>query len=218
MKIKYVLFDLDGTLLNTLPTIAYYANEALKAEGLGEIPTDTYRYYVGNGADTLIWRALRHFGKDSDHALFERVFQRYNQMYNSAPLYLTTPYDGIMDMLDALEQAGLICAVLSNKPHLAVIRVVEHYFGSRFALVQGATSDIPLKPDPYGVLAMTTKLGGTKDETVYVGDTSVDIDTANNASMTSVGVAWGFRDEAELAAHGATHIIRHPSEMLSKLM
>ena len=217
MQTKYVLFDLDGTLLNTLPSIAYYVNAALKEEGLGEIELDAIRYYVGNGADTLIWRSLAHFGRGDDQALFERVFKRYITLYHSEPLYLTTPYDGIMDMLDELEKAGVVCAVLSNKPHYATCEVVKHFFGNRFTMVQGAQDGIPLKPNPEAVYAMIDVLGGTKKEAVYVGDTSVDIDTANNAEMVSVGVAWGFRDEAELAEHGATHIIHHPMEMLDLL-
>lgn len=219
---KMCVFDLDGTLTNTLPTIAYYINHALDEIGLGalgQIPTDCFRYYVGNGAELLCHRSLAHFGLDDEaHAdLYDALYRVYNRDYDAAPLYLTCPYDGMKELADVLCQKGIDRAVLSNKPDYAAGEVVRHFYGDRFQTVRGARPGVPLKPAPDALLAVLAEHGVAPDEAVMIGDTSVDIRTGRAAGVTTVGVTWGFRGRAELQEAGADHIIDHPDELLAAL-
>ncbi|MFA5561134.1 MAG: HAD family hydrolase [Eubacteriales bacterium] len=214
--IKGCLFDLDGTLLNTLPTIAHYVNEALRWLGFGAIEESRYKYFAGHGAKNLIRRALAHHGC-SDPVLLERCFLRYTDTYNQAPLYLTTPYDGILPLLEALRQQGMPCAVLSNKQDEAVREILPRFFGDAFIVVRGALPGVPLKPDPAAALALLRELGLAPGECLYVGDTDVDMQTGKRAGMRTVGVLWGFREKEELAQNGADLLIARPQELLTHL-
>ena len=219
---KMCVFDLDGTLTNTLPTIAYYINHALAEIGLadlGEIPTDRFRYYVGNGAELLCHRSLAHFGLDDEvHAdLYDALYRVYNRDYDAAPLYLTCPYDGMAGLADTLRGKGIYRAVLSNKPDYAAGEVVRHFYGDRFQTVRGARPGVPLKPAPDALLDLLAGQGIAPGEAVMIGDTSVDIRTGRAAGVTTVGVTWGFRERAELEEAGADHIIDRPDELLSVL-
>ncbi|MBQ8310452.1 MAG: HAD family hydrolase [Clostridia bacterium] len=212
--IKLCIFDLDGTLLDTITTIAYYANYALEKHGVAPISVDRYKYLVGTGAKNLIHGALRERGCDGE-ALFERVFADYNAAYNANVTYLTAPYDGIVSMLEGLRKHGIKTAIVSNKPDFATKSVVREIFGDGyFDFVTGQVDGVPIKPDPTAVLNLIERLGIQKDECVYVGDTSTDMKTGKNAGLYTIGVLWGFRDRAELEENGADVIVAHPDELL----
>ncbi|MBO5788343.1 MAG: HAD family hydrolase [Clostridia bacterium] len=212
-----LIFDLDGTLLNTLPTIAYYVNSALAKSNIGEIPLQDFCYYVGNGAKTLIRRSLAHFHID-DEATFERVYADYMEAYDKAPLYLTEVYSGIHELLESLKKRGIRCAVVTNKPHFAACEVVRHYFGSAFHYVQGIHEGVALKPNPDGVFKVLETLSVKKEDAFFVGDTNVDMQTGTNAGLETIGVTWGFRPREELEQNHATYIVDHPSEILDLLV
>jgi len=211
-----VLFDLDGTLLNTLDDLADSVNEVLTERGLPTHPVDAYRYFVGDGAATLIHRVLPDGARTAD--LESRCLTRFREIYATRWNLKTVPYDGIPAMLAALARRGIRLAVLSNKPHDATEQCVSELLkGVRFDAVQGQTAEIAKKPDPGGALAIARQLGLRPAEFLYVGDTATDMQTAVRAGMTPVGVLWGFRTADELVQHGARALIAHPSELLTLL-
>lgn len=203
---KACIFDLDGTLTNTLPTIAYYANGALRANGLLPFEENEYRYFVGNGAKVLVRRMLAERGV-TDEQTFLRVYRDYNAAYDAAPLYLTEIYPGVKELLVSLVSRGVRLAVLSNKPDYAAKEVVRHFFGEIFDVAHGAREGVPLKPAPNALWTLLEELGGISlNDALYVGDSSVDMETGKAAGVSTVGVSWGFRDREELLAHGADAI------------
>lgn len=213
--IKAVIFDLDGTLLNTINTIEYYCNTALQKYDFDSVPVDRYKHFVGNGAKLLVERAMSYTREWTDDE-FEKVFKKYNELYDADTLYLTAPYDGIVDMLKSFKENGFKTAVLSNKPHFATVDVVNKIFGDDiFDIVRGGMDSIPLKPDPTAVFEIMKELNVSKEEVVFVGDTKVDIATGKNAGLFAIGVLWGFRDEAELTEAGADVIIEDAKEILN---
>ena len=215
--VKLCIFDLDGTLLNTLNTIAYYANNALEKHGVAPIAVERYKYLVGKGAKNLIHVALRERDCDNDE-LFEAVFADYNVAYNANVSYLTVPYDGIVAMLAELRARGIQGAIVSNKPDFATKAVVGEIFGDgAFDYVTGQKEGVPLKPDPAAVINVMETFGVSASECIYVGDTSTDMKTGKNAELYTVGVLWGFRDREELEANGADAIVSHPDEILKLL-
>ena len=215
---KLYIFDLDGTLMNTLHTISGYANRALAEAGLQTFPEERYKYFVGEGARVLIERTL--VAQNAyDEALHAKVFRRYNELYDGAPYENSAPYEGIPQMLDALAEKGIAVAVLSNKPDFATRAVVSHFFPHySFAAVHGAREGVALKPAPDGVRLILEELGGIDpSEALYIGDTATDMKTGKAAGIETVGVTWGFRDAEELRAHHADFIIRQPDQLLSLL-
>lgn len=213
--IKACIFDLDGTLTNTLPTISCYANGALVKNGFLPYEEERYKYFVGNGAKTLVARMLEAQGKMSEENL-ACVFEDYNCAYNAAPLDKTEVYDGIFPLLRVLKERGLKTAVLSNKPDFATVSVVRHFFSDLFDTAHGGREGIALKPSAEGALLLMEELGITDPaEILYVGDTSVDMDTGKSAGFFTVGVLWGFRTEEELRAHNADAIVSHPLDILA---
>lgn len=211
---KAIIFDLDGTLLNTIGTIKYYCDKALQKYGFSAVPEKEYKIMVGNGASLLVERAMS-YTRQWTAEEFDNVFEEYNREYNSDTLYLTAPYDGIEAMLRRLKEEGIKLAVLSNKPDFATVDVVNTIFGKGlFDIVRGAVDGVPLKPDPSAVLDIMRELGVDAREAVFVGDTKVDIATGKNAGLYSIGVLWGFRDEAELTAAGADVIINDAGRIL----
>lgn len=214
--IKACIFDLDGTLLNTLSTIGGYLNEVLSAEGIPPFPLERYKYFVGNGARTLVKRALEAANALTDERE-ERVFARYTRLYDSAPNAGTAPYAGIIDLLAVLKARGIKVAVLSNKPDFATRSVVASFFGDLVAVAHGGREGIPLKPAPDGALALLEELSVTAEECLYIGDTGVDMDTARAAELFGIGVTWGFRERAELEAHGARAVIDEPLALTAYL-
>lgn len=210
---KAVVFDLDGTLTNTLHDIACAMNRALRLVGLAEHPVDAYRYMVGNGARTLAVRAVGEHQEKMEEAL--RLYQAYYEKHTADT---TRPYDGVMELLDELAARGLKLCVLSNKPHADTVGVIRHFFpNTAWAVVRGQMEGVPVKPDPAGAFAIAQALGVLPEECLYLGDTSVDMTTAGRAGMYAVGVLWGFRDEKELRESGARQIIQKPLELLQYL-
>ena len=215
--IKLCVFDLDGTLTDTMPSISYYVNRAIEPLSGEKLEVKYLKQYVGDGAGTLIKKSLRHFSLPDSGELFEKTLASYVEDYDRAPLYLTEPYNGIKETIAKLKEKGMKLAVFSNKPDSAAKQVVNHFFGDIFDIVRGACDNVPLKPAPDGLCAIMDELGFTKEETVMIGDTKVDITTGVNAGVKTIGVLWGFRDRAELEAANATYIIEEPAEILESL-
>ncbi len=211
--IKACIFDLDGTLLYTLGTIAHFGNLALVENGFSSIDTEKYRMFVGDGAKVLIKRMLGEFGCH-DQVIFDRVFRRYSAAYDADMCYGTMVYDGIVEMLDGLKSRGIRTAVLTNKPHTLSIRVLEYFLHGKFDTVYGARERYPHKPDPTAAFELIDELGVKPDEVLYAGDSGTDMLTGKNAGFLTVGVLWGYRGREELGANGADHIVASPREIL----
>ncbi len=213
MKYKAVIFDLDGTLLNTLDDLADGVNIALRLCDMPARTVDEVRMAVGNGVALLIERMVPDGGQNPRFAECLDVFRRE---YAKIADHKTCPYDGILPLLDALQEAGVAMAVVSNKFHDATVSLVKRYFpvipvsaGEREA------EGIRKKPAPDTVFQVMQEIGVTSGECVYVGDSDVDIETAKNAGMDCISVTWGFRDRAFLASHGATLFADTPAELLA---
>lgn len=212
--IEGYIFDLDGTLLNTLESLAASFNRSLASLGYPVHAVDDYRYFIGDGQRKCVERALP--PGDVTEANVQAVMRAQQADYSDSWQDLAAPYDGIEELLAELSHRGLALAVLSNKDHPFAVRCVEHFFpGIRFGAIQGYTPDIPHKPDPKGALAIAARLGLAPRHIAFVGDTATDMRTATACGMPGIGVLWGFRDAAELNLAGAAHIIGHPSELLS---
>ena len=210
MHIKAAVFDLDGTLTNTLNDIATAMNRSLRLHGLPEFSVDEYRYLVGDGAKKLAQRAVR-----DRQEMAESVRREYQAYYQEHTLDTTRPYPGIPELLQALTERGIQVCVLSNKPHADTCGVVRHFFPEiPFAQIRGQVEGVPVKPDPTGALLIARTLGLKPEAFVYLGDTNVDMRTAVNAGMHPVGVTWGFRPAEELAQAGAEHLIGNPLDLL----
>jgi len=211
---KAVLFDVDGTLLDTLEDLADSMNEALRRLGHPTHPIEPYRYYVGDGVETLARRALPPTARDSETVA--KCVALMREEYGKRWANKTAPYDGIPDLLDALTARRVPMAVLSNKPDemtkLIVARLLRRW---RFALVVGARPRVPKKPDPTVAVEIARGLGHPPWEVVYLGDTNTDMQTACAAGMYAVGALWGFRTAEELRASGARMLIKKPMELLT---
>lgn len=204
-----VLFDLDGTLTNTLQDIADAMNHALRLHGLPEWPVDAYRLLVGDGARVLAQRAVR---ERQELALsVQAAYQAYYECHN---LVASKPYEGVPEMLHALQDAGVKLAVFSNKPDADTRHVVAHFFPDiRWTAVRGQVEGIPVKPDPTGALLVADALGTRPQDVLYLGDTATDMRCAISAGMLPVGALWGFRTEEELRRSGARHLVSRPEQL-----
>ena len=212
--IKLCIFDLDGTVLDTVHTIAYYGNLALSKNGIEPIEDAQYNYFAGNGAVNLVKRMLRYRGVLTQER-FEKVFADYNAAYNANTTYLTAPFAGIVDTLDAIKAQGIKIAILSNKPHFATCGVINSLFGKGyFHCVYGQRENVPLKPDPTAVHQLIEEMDVKPDQCLYIGDTGTDMETGKNAALFTIGVLWGFRGKEELVANGADLIIDKPCQLL----
>jgi phosphoglycolate phosphatase len=216
MTFKAVLFDLDGTLLDTLADLADSSNAALAAMGLPEHPLEAYKYFVGDGLEKLVRRAIG--TENGSEAAVARGIQLTQQEYARRWADKTRPYPGIPDLLDRLTALAIRMTVFSNKPdeftRLCVTRLLSAW---HFEVIQGATAELPKKPDPRGALAIATKLGLAPAEILYLGDTNTDMWTAVVAGMYPVGALWGFRAADELRAAGAAVLVASPMEVLALL-
>lgn len=211
------IFDLDGTLTNTLESLTYSVNLTLKEMELPSITTDQCRRFVGDGARKLIERTLEACGDRSLSRLDEGM-EIYGRIFHDNCTYHVTPYDGVMEMLANLKSMGMRLAVLSNKPHGQAVDVVRQIFGDGvFDFVQGQSEELPRKPDPAGVLYLLDKMGIKKEECVYVGDSEVDVATAKAAGVTGLAATWGFRSRQVLEEAGAGVLIDHPGELVDFL-
>jgi len=212
--IRAVLFDLDGTLADTLADLANAVNWALQQVGCPPCPVDSYRYKVGDGAREMCERAL----PADKRKLTDQILRLMRQRYDQHCFDLTRLYPGIAEFVATLTQRHLKLAVLSNKPDDFTKRVVAHYFNpSPFAIVRGQLPNVPLKPDPTAALQIAQTLGIPPAYWFYLGDTNTDMNTARAAGMHPIGVLWGFRDRAELIESGAEHVIAKPLELLALL-
>lgn len=214
MRIKAVIWDLDGTLLNTLDDLAASTNAALAQNDLPARTTDEVRAFVGNGVYKLIERAVP---EGTDERTVRRVYDAFVAHYGAHSRDRTRPYDGVVEMLDALLERGVKLAIVSNKIDFAVRELSRAYFGERMRCAVGDAPERRRKPAPDSVLEAMRQLGVTAEETVYVGDSDVDVQTARNAGVTCCAVSWGFRSEASLRAAGAAHIAATPRELLRML-
>jgi len=214
MNIRAVLFDLDGTLADSLADLASATNRALRQLGCPTHSVDSYRYRVGDGARELCARAL----PADKQQLQDEVLRRMRQYYNRHCFDQTKLYTGIPELVSALAERRLHLAVLSNKPDPFTKRMVAHYFQpSPFAIVRGQLPNVPLKPDPTAALQIAQELNTPPAHWLYLGDTNTDMRTARDAGMHPIGVLWGFRDRDELTASGAEHIVAKPEDVLALL-
>ncbi|MDD6088352.1 MAG: HAD family hydrolase [Desulfovibrionaceae bacterium] len=211
-----VLFDLDGTLLDTLEDLGTATNRMLADMGLPQHPLNAYRQFLGGGLKMLVKRALP--PEDPAHTDPKRMaslIEQAGKHYEACLTDTTRPYDGIPDLLNRLQETGRGLAVVTNKPHLWAERIIRHFFPSvPFALVLGSSEMTPHKPNPLGALKAASELRTSPKNTAFVGDSDVDIQTARNAGMVSFGAAWGFRGEMELRRSGADFILQHPHDMI----
>lgn len=216
MSYRGVLFDLDGTLLDTLQDLADSVNRMLAARGLPIHPLDAYRYFVGDGARNLVTRALPADLRDA--ATVTQALADYQRDYGLHWADATRPYDGIPELLDELTARGMAIAVLSNKPHVFTEKCVAHFLGRwTFKAVLGQRDRVPHKPDPAGALEAAKIMNLAPSQVLYVGDTATDMQTARAAGMFPLGVTWGFRPESELRENGASAIAHHPSGVLDAI-
>ncbi|MBS6194365.1 MAG: HAD family hydrolase [Clostridiales bacterium] len=207
------IFDLDGTLADTVDSIANVANQILERFGLPAQPVNDYKYHAGDGGDILMERCMRAAGGDFTH--LEEGQKLYREIFAENPLYKVKAFDGMKETLAELKRRKVKLAVLSNKPSEATELAVKGLFGEEtFSIVQGLKPGMKRKPAPDGALKIAEELGVKPEECMYVGDTNTDMQTGKAANMYTIGVLWGFRDRKELEENHADRIIEKPQELL----
>ena len=208
---KTIIFDLDGTLIDSLEDIAVCMNKVLEELNLPIHKMEDYKYFVGGGISVLVENALNGHSDD----IKEEVTKRFKVIYDQKLHAKTKPYEGIYELLDELEKENHNLAILSNKPHEFTIAYAKSLFDKyNFKEIHGQKSDIPKKPDPTAAINIAKVFDVPCEEVYFVGDTMVDMQTAKNAGMIAIGVLWGFRDEKELRDFGADFIVSNPLEIL----
>ena len=208
---KTVIFDLDGTLLDSIEDIASSMNKVLESLQLPTHKIEDYKHFVGGGVDILVENALSNQSKEIKNEVTKRFKIEYDGKLHSK----TLPYDGIYELLDELKKLDINLAVLSNKPHEFTVSYVNHFFKNyNFKEIHGQKKDVPKKPDPKAALDIVKCLDSSCENTYFIGDTKIDMQTAKSANMTAIGVLWGFRDEKELRDFGADFIVSNPLEIL----
>ena len=213
---KAVIFDLDGTLLNTLADLGDATNSVLRELGLPVHDYDAYKVFIGNGMKMLMTRALppERRQEETIQSALTAMEENYSRDWKNK----THAYEGVGELLDEIAGRGLPMAVLSNKPDRFTKQMVQSFFpGRRFVAARGARDGIPKKPDPTTALEVAGELGCQPEDICYLGDTSTDMQTARRAGMFPVGALWGFRSAEELKEHGAEHLISYPLELLAFL-
>lgn len=205
------IFDLDGTLLDTLPDLVVLTNAALREQGFPDRTTDEVHSFVGNGARALIYQAVP-AGATPDQA--ERTMQRWKELYPILGNKLTKAYPHITETVAALKEQGIRLGVLSNKFDQGVHDVINEYLPGQFEVMHGESDDIPRKPDPTGLLRTIAELGSTPERTAYVGDSGGDIAVAHNAGTFAIGVAWGYHDAQHLHDAGADVVLDDARDLL----
>lgn len=214
---KACIFDLDGTLADSVKSLAYSTNLTLKDLGYKPQPEECFKQFAGDGRIALLERALRAVG-DIELIHIEEAIQIYDEYFSKNSMYQVKPYDGIPETLALLKEKGLKLAVLSNKAHKETVKVVETVFGKdMFQVIRGQQEGIPRKPDPKGAILIAQDLNVLCNECFYIGDTDTDMKTGNRAGMNTVGVTWGFRKRKELEENHAKYIIEHSRELLALL-
>lgn len=213
---KLIIFDLDGTLLNTIADLAMATNHALQQLGYPTHDTDTYRFFVGNGINKLLERSLPEAEKNEANVM--RLRSHFLPFYDKHNADLSTPYPGIPELLQTLQQKGMKIAVASNKYQSATVKLILHYFPNiQFVEVLGQREGIAVKPDPSIVFDILRNAEVDKEEVLYVGDSNVDMQTALNAGVDAIGVSWGFRPRTELEAFHPLAVIDKADELLNYL-
>ena len=211
--IKTVLFDLDGTLLNTIDDLTDAGNWVCTQHGWPTFSVEQFKHMVGNGIPKLVERFSPAEARTPEQ--LAATLAQFTARYDAHKEDKTAPYAGMPELLDALNAADIQCAVFSNKADPLCGKIVAHYFGSdRFAAVRGSRPDVPTKPDPTGLYALMAELGADPAATLFVGDSDVDILTGHNAHLPAMGALWGFRVRAELTAAGADALAAVPEDIL----
>ena len=214
--IKTILFDLDGTLLNTIDDLADAANWVCAQNGWPTFSVETYKHFVGNGIPKLVERFSPESARTPEQ--LAATLAAFSAWYDAHKEDKTAPYPGMAELLDALQAEGIQTAVFSNKADEFCGKIVEHYFGKgKFTVIRGSRKGVPTKPDPAGVYALMQDIGADPKTTLFIGDSDVDILTGHNAHLPAMGVLWGFRSEAELTAVGADALARTPEDILDYL-
>lgn len=209
--LKAVVFDLDGTLLDTLPDLHSAVNHALRETGFPERTYDEVRMFIGNGILKLIERSVPEGTKSEDISETLRLFKEY---YGAHIDSKTAAYDGVAEMLAELKAAGVKTAVVSNKHNEAVKKLIDSFFGGLIDFTQGKTDGVPAKPDPTPLNTALNKLNVRKEDALYVGDSDVDVHTAHNAGVLCAAASWGYRSRESLKKAGADFIIDRADEIL----
>ncbi len=216
-KPRAVLFDLDGTLLNTLDDLGDSMNRVLQANGFPQHPISAYKRFVGDGVENLVRRAIPPAVAAIETEV-KRITEEMKREYKASWDVKTAPYPGIPELLAALSERKVPAAVLTNKPHPLVSSILQRYFpGIRFAAAYGDRPGVPRKPDPLTALEISRQIGIPPGEFLYLGDTDTDMKTASAAGMMPIGALWGFRDAEELVRAGAERLIAAPMELISLL-
>lgn len=210
-NIKAIIFDLDGTLLDTLTDLKNSLNEALRNHGLPERTTDEVRRFVGNGIAKLVERAIP---SGMQHPSYDAVLTDIRRIYAQRCRENTAPYAGITEMLNELSRKGYALAVVSNKPDAQVKALCKSFFGDCIHTAIGQQEGVRMKPAPDSLFAAMQQLDADTDNTVYVGDSEVDVQTAQNAGVPCISVLWGFRDKELLLTNGARNFAHSPAEMM----
>ncbi len=211
MKLNSVVFDLDGTLLDTLGDLRDSVNFALKKNNLPTRTTEEIRSFVGNGIRLLIERAVP---ENTPAEITEVCFSDFKEYYKDHSAILTKAYDGIIDLMKILKSKGVKIAVVSNKADFAVKTLMEYYFSGLYDCAYGERSGVERKPAPDGVLGAVFEMGGNLENTVYIGDSEVDVETSKNANLPCIAVTWGFRDKEVLECLNPEYIVDSPIEIL----
>lgn len=209
---KLAIFDLDGTLLNTIEDLGHAANYALKNHGYPTHSIASYPFFVGNGVRRLIERVLPEDARTE--VTIDRLLVTFKEYYNNHNTDFTKPYEGIPELISHLTSRGVALAVASNKYQAATEKLIAHFFPNySFVAVEGQKEGVPVKPDPSVVFEILAKAKTPKADTIYIGDSGVDMETARRACVDSVGVTWGFRPEKELVENNADSIVNRPCEI-----
>ena len=210
------IFDIDGTLLNTIDAISYHLNKTFKDYSLREVPTDKVREFVGNGPRVLIEKSLDYAGFIGEDELREEIYNTYNKAYDDNPLYLTKPFEGIKQELDTIKSRGEIITAFSNKPDSTSNMVLKEIFGKDyFDYILGYREDYERKPSPEGIMIIANHFDVPFSQILYFGDSEVDMKCGKNASIFTIGCSWGFRDREVLEAENPDAIIDSPSQITS---
>ena len=214
MGYRGILFDLDGTLLDTLADIGFYINRTLSRYGYPLFPLDKVNTIVGWGLKKALYKALP-AGVGDDDAYLSKMTKELIADYNSNPVIKTRPYPGIIKLLDELKRRGIVLGIFSNKSHPVTLQVVDKTMGlSRFAAVLGSDAGFPRKPEPDGANEVIRRMGLPKSEILYIGDTIMDHETATRAGLDDITVTWGFRSRKQLEEQGVTQFVESPDEIL----
>ncbi len=210
------IFDIDGTLLDSIGSIHFFINDTLKKYGLGEVPIEKVQEFVGNGPRVLVDHCMEYVGFTGDEVLKEEIYKAYNAAYDANPTHLSKPYDGIREELDKLKNKGEIIAAFSNKPDKTSNRVLNEIFGTGyFDYILGYREDYKRKPSPEGIMIIAERFAVNFSDIYYFGDSEVDMKCGKNASIFTVGCSWGFRDRRILEAENPDAIIDNPREITS---